>query len=127
MAGESDGDEDPDVQDDEDHRMTRCCDDGEGALIVDLRSHTLTSSEALWEALMEPCGLPSWFGRNLNAWWDTIDAGCISEVIDEHALVVVLVAPGGIFAPGDDRGVGFLEVTNRSAYGLAEVRPPDPD
>ena len=23
---------------------------------------------------MEPCGLPKWFGRNLNAWWDTIEA-----------------------------------------------------
>ena len=91
-------------------------------LLVDLSDRTIESSSALWDALAKPCGLPGWFGRNLNAWWDTIDAGAISSVIDEHPNLVVRVAPTGIFAPGHPDGAAFAEVTNRSAYAAVEVR-----
>ena len=43
--------------------------DGE-PLVVDLTRSTIYSWDQLWDALTEPCGLPSWFGRNLNAWID---------------------------------------------------------
>lgn len=91
-------------------------------LLVDLSDRTIESWSALWDSLVEPCGLPAWFGRNLNAWWDTIDTGAISSVIDEHPNLVVRVAPRGIFAPGNPDGAAFTEVTNRSAYAALEVR-----
>ena len=94
--------------------------DGE-VLTVDLRGKQIDSSDDLWDALREPCGLPDWFGRNLNAWWDTIEAGAISAVLDNHCELVVLVDQAGIFLPGDERGEGFLEVTNRSHYARAEL------
>lgn len=31
-------------------------------------------------------GLPEWFGRNLDAWSDTIATRGISEVIDSHDI-----------------------------------------
>jgi len=62
-------------------------------LMVDLRTRVLDTWDELWDSLAEPCGLPSWFGRNLNAWWDTIQAGAISAVLDEHAFLVVLLGP----------------------------------
>jgi hypothetical protein len=91
-------------------------------LLVDLSDRTIESSSALWDALVKPCRLPEWFGRNLNAWWDTIDTGAISSVVDEHPNLVVLVAPRGIFAPGNPEGAAFAEVTNRSTYAALEVR-----
>lgn len=90
-------------------------------LLVDLRGHTIESWAMLWEALRGPCGLPDWFGQNLNAWWDTIEAGAISEVLDEHSGVVVFVAAVGLFAPGNQEGEAFLEVTNRSQYAQASA------
>jgi len=66
--------------------------------------------------------LPKWFGRNLDAWWDTIDTGAISSVIDEHPHLIVRVAPNGIFAPGNPDGAAFAEVTSRSADANLEVR-----
>lgn len=90
-------------------------------LTVDLRGMELHSWYELWDALAAPCGLPDWFGRNLNAWWDTIEAGAISPVLDDHRELVVLIDRAGIFLPGDERGEGFLEVTNRSHYARAEL------
>jgi hypothetical protein len=92
-------------------------------LVVDLSDQTIESWAALWDALAKPCGLPEWFGRNLDAWWDTVDTGAISDVIDEHPKVLVLVAPRGMFAPGNREGAAFAEVTNESAYAALEVRP----
>jgi len=90
-------------------------------LTVDLRTRTFETWDELWDALAEPCGLPSWFGRNLSAWWDTIQAGAISAVLDEHAFLLVLLGPSGMFVDGNDEGAAFLEVTNRSDYARAEV------
>lgn len=92
-------------------------------LPVNLSDRTIESWSALWASLTQPCGLPDWFGRNLNAWWDTIDTGGISAVLDEHLKVVVRVAAGGMFAPGHPDGVAFAEVTNASAYAALELYP----
>ncbi|MFI1599084.1 barstar family protein [Streptomyces venezuelae] len=41
-------------------------------LIVDLRGRLIETLNDFWDAVSEPCGLPEWFGRNLDAWSDTI-------------------------------------------------------
>lgn len=53
-----------------------------------------------WDAVAEPCGLPEWFGRNLDAWSDTVHARGISEVIDSHDPLVVHVDQQGLFEGG---------------------------
>jgi hypothetical protein len=92
-------------------------------LVVDLRGQAINSSSSLWDALAEPCGLPTWFGRNLNAWWDTIETGAISETLDRFNGLVVVVDAHGLFSPGNPDGEAFLEVTNRSRYAKARVDP----
>ena len=89
-------------------------------LIVDLRSVIVESWSDLWDALSGPCGLPSWFGRNLNAWWDTIQRGGISTVVDDHPLLVIRVRGRGLFADGSD-GEAFIERTNECDYARADV------
>ncbi|MFE5847640.1 barstar family protein, partial [Streptomyces niveus] len=37
-------------------------------LIVDLRGQLIETLNDFWGAVSEPCGLPEWFGRNLDAW-----------------------------------------------------------
>jgi len=70
--------------------------DGE-PLIVDLRQVLIETWPQLWDALTDPLrGLTSWFGRNVNAWWHTIQAGAISEVLDEHPLLIVRVSQTGL-------------------------------
>lgn len=88
-------------------------------LVVDLGSSSIDSWSELWDALLIPCGLPNWFGRNLNAWWDTIQTGAISEVIDDHRFLVVRVSPEGLFAPGAE-GERFIQITNECEYAIAE-------
>jgi len=88
-------------------------------LIVDLRSVTVDSWSDLWDALSGPCGLP-WFGRNLNAWSDKIQRGGISNVVDDHALLVVRASGRGLCAVGND-GEAFIERTNECDYARAEV------
>lgn len=95
--------------------------DGE-PLIVDLRQLPIETWPQLWDALTDPCGLPSWFGRNLNAWWDTIQVGAISEVLDEHHRLIVRVSPTGLFSPGAE-GQAFLDVTNQCDHAQAETSP----
>jgi hypothetical protein len=87
-------------------------------LTVDLSDRVLESPEQLWEALAEPCGLPSWFGRNLAAWNDTLYGG-ISETLDDHPLLVIRVRGSGIFAPGEAAGQGFINASEGS--GCAHV------
>jgi hypothetical protein len=70
---------------------------------------------------MAPCGLPGWFGRNLNAWRDTIDTGGISSEIDRHSKLIVRVAATGLFAPSNPAGVAFAQVTNASDYAAVEI------
>lgn len=81
----------------------------------------LDAWDDLWDALSGPCGLPTWFGRNLDSWWDTIQTGAISDVLDHHSFLIVKVSPDGMFAPGNPDGARFLDTTNRSDYGRAEI------
>lgn len=69
-----------------------------GDLIVDLRGQRIDTLDDFWDAVSGPCGLPSWFGRNLDAWADTIQARGISEVVDRHDTLVVHVGRSGLFA-----------------------------
>ncbi|MFD7755336.1 barstar family protein [Streptomyces sp. NPDC059757] len=66
-------------------------------LIVDLRGRLIETLNDFWDAVAEPCGLPEWFDRNLNAWSDTIETRGISEVIDSHEVLIVNVDQRGLF------------------------------
>ncbi|MET7622209.1 barstar family protein [Streptomyces sp. NPDC005408] len=66
-------------------------------LIVDLRGRMIETLNDFWDAVSEPCGLPNWFGRNLDAWADTIETRGISEVIDRHDILIVHVDQQGLF------------------------------
>ncbi|MFK4546508.1 hypothetical protein RKD29_006104 [Streptomyces tendae] len=50
--------------------------------------------------MTEPCGLPEWFGRNTETWRDTIQTRDISEVVDNHDILVVHVDKRGAAARG---------------------------
>lgn len=87
-------------------------------LVVDLADVAIQDWTQLWDALSEPCGLPSWFGRNLDAWLDTIQGRQISPEVDRHFLC----DPAGatdFFRTGD--GVRFVETTNESDFAQATV------
>jgi hypothetical protein len=90
-------------------------------LVVDLRSASVNSWGELWDALMDPCGLPEWFGRNLNAWNDTLGTGAISDVLDAHPFLIVRVLGQGLFAPGNADGVRFVEVTTETGQGRVDI------
>ncbi len=66
-------------------------------LVVDLRGRLIETLDDFWDAVSEPCGLPEWFGRNLDAWSDTIETQGISEVIDSHDALIVHVDQQGLF------------------------------
>ncbi|MGI5526837.1 barstar family protein [Streptomyces syringium] len=66
-------------------------------LIVDLRGRLIKTLNDFWDAVAEPCGLPEWFGRNLDAWSDTIETRGISAVIDSHDILIVHVDEQGLF------------------------------
>ncbi|MGW0692552.1 barstar family protein [Streptomyces sp. NPDC002738] len=66
-------------------------------LIVDLRGRLIETLNDFWDAVTEPCGLPEWFVRNLNAWSDTIETRGISEVIDSHDVLIVHADQRGLF------------------------------
>ncbi|WP_432090343.1 barstar family protein [Streptomyces sp. NRRL F-5630] len=77
----------------------------EAELVIDLRGQVIETLDDFWDAVREPCGLPVWFGRNLDAWGDTIDARGVSEVIDRHDTLTVHVRRQGLFADVDtDKG-----------------------
>jgi Barstar (barnase inhibitor) len=88
-------------------------------LALDLSDRVIETWDELCDALHEPCGLPSWFGRNLDAWWDTIHMGNISDVLDRHFLRVT-VRGAGLFAV-DAAGQRFMETTNDSDFASPEV------
>jgi hypothetical protein len=67
-------------------------------LVVDLRGNKIETLDDFWDAVSEPCGLPVWFGRNVDAWRDTIQVRGISDLIDRHDTVVVHVDRSGLFA-----------------------------
>jgi hypothetical protein len=91
-------------------------------LVVDLLDRSLNSREPLWDALMAPCGLPEWFGRNLDAWNDTLRGG-ISSTTDDHPMVIIRVEQSGIVALDDPYGSSFVDVTESSGKGRVEIRP----
>ncbi|MGW6709932.1 barstar family protein [Streptomyces sp. NPDC054956] len=70
----------------------------ESELVVDLRGRPIETLEDFWDAVAEPCGLPRWFGRNTEAWRDTVQTRGISEVIDGYDVLVVHVDRKGLFA-----------------------------
>ncbi|WP_328891968.1 barstar family protein [Streptomyces sp. NBC_00316] len=70
----------------------------ESELVVDLRGWSIETLDAFWDAITEPCELPEWFGRNIDAWRDTIQTRGISAIIDRHDVLVVHVDEQGVFA-----------------------------
>jgi RNAse (barnase) inhibitor barstar len=95
--------------------------DGE-PLVVDLSNQPINTWDELWDALTGPCGLPSWFGRNLDAWWDTIQTGAVSDVLDAypHLIVRVRSSTRTFFVSSND-GLALLETTNECDYATAEI------
>lgn len=68
-------------------------------LVVDLRGQRIETIDDFWDAVSGPCELPPWFGRNVDAWRDTIQTRGISELIDRHDTLVVHVdATTGLFS-----------------------------
>jgi hypothetical protein len=67
-------------------------------LVVDLRGRHIDTLDDFWDAVAEPCGLPGWFGRNVDAWHDTIHNRGISAVIDAHEVLIIHVDRAGLFA-----------------------------
>ena len=84
----------------------------------------IESTDELWNQLMKPCGLPLWFGRNLNAWEDTLSGG-ISETLDSRSALVIRVRPVGVFAPGSERGRTFIDICQRSGRAQVELVNPN--
>ena len=60
-------------------------------LVVDSRGTKIETLDDFWDAVAEPCGLPAWLDRNVEAWRDTIPVRGISDLIDRHDAVVVHV------------------------------------
>ena len=67
-------------------------------LVIDLRGRSIETIDDFWDAVAGPCGLPSTFGRNVEAWRDTIQTRGVSEVVDSHDAIVVHVDRQGFFA-----------------------------
>jgi hypothetical protein len=89
-------------------------------LVVDLTQYEIRTWSFLWDVLEETCGLPPWFGRNLDAWWDAIEHRGISEALDAYPSLRVVVSGEGLFARGAE-GRRFVETTNQSHFARAEV------
>jgi hypothetical protein len=87
--------------------------EGKGPLVVDLSGMIVGSTDELWDQLAQPCGLPPWFGRNLDAWVDTLRGG-VSETLDSILMLVIAVQPLGLFAPGNKRGETFTAMCDDS-------------
>lgn len=75
---------------------------------LDLTAVVIHSEDEFWDAVADPLQLPSWFGRNLNAWDDTVWGG-ISEVIDSTEELVIRVKPAGLFDPATSPRTQLLE------------------
>jgi hypothetical protein len=103
--------------------MTRLGRQDGPVLTVDLSDRTIESWSELWDALGSSCGLPPWFGRNLDAWWDTIQTGGIADFLDLHSYLVVRVRAAGLFDPHGG-GEPFLATTNASDYAEAQALAP---
>jgi hypothetical protein len=95
--------------------------DGE-ALVIDLGNREVRTIDDFWDAVSKPLGLPSWFGRNFNAWNDTLYGG-ISKVLDDHPLVVVRVLGTGLFDPSNIDGSDLRDLTAASGAARIDVIP----
>ncbi|XVU21714.1 barstar family protein [Actinoplanes sp. CA-054009] len=94
-------------------------------LVIDLRGRALATLDDFWDAVAGPAGLPDWFGRNLDAWIDTIQHGGISEVLDSHDRLVVHVDRAGYFAR-DDREVRQFKRSFAGRRSQLVVHPVSP-
>ncbi|GAA4976275.1 hypothetical protein GCM10023257_11590 [Streptomyces hyderabadensis] len=90
----------------------------ETELEVDLRGRSIETLDDFWDAVAEPCGLPEWFGRNTEAWRDTIQTRGISDVIDSYDVLVVHVDKRGVFAARNREARAL-----RSAFAGRQSRP----
>ncbi|MFD3471459.1 barstar family protein [Streptomyces sp. NPDC058682] len=79
-------------------------------LIIDLRGRRIETLNDFWDAVSEPCGLPEWCGRNLDAWSDTINTRGISDVIDSHDVLVMHVDKRGLFDGSRREGRALAEI-----------------
>jgi hypothetical protein len=87
------------------------------ALVVDLRDRLIETTRQLWDALAGPCGLPDWFGRNLNAWNDTPYGGVSAR------LVATTAKPTRPVRHGHPGRQAFIDVTH--ATGCVQVHLAD--
>ena len=95
------------------------------ALVVDLRAHRIDTWPQLWQAVVDACELPPWFGHNLDAWADALDGGGISPVLDAASDIVVRLSAAGLFGPDGD-GRAFIRATNAAARArvVLDRQPP---
>ncbi|MFE2583024.1 barstar family protein [Streptomyces sp. NPDC059378] len=83
-----------------------------------MRGRSIEMLEDFWDAVTEPCSLPEWFGRNTDAWRDSIRTRGICEVIDHHDVLVVHVDQRKLFVPGNREAPAL-----RSAFAGWQSRP----
>ena len=95
-------------------------------LVVDLRGRKLETLDDFWDAVAGPCGLPAWFGRNVDAWRDTIQVRGISDLVDGHDAVVVHVDRAGLFSRKDReaRALRAAFAGRRSRLVVHQPTPP---
>ncbi len=77
-----------------------------------------------WDAVSGPCVLPPWFGRNVAAWRDTIQARGISDLVDRHDVLIVHVDRTGFFAR-DDREVRNVKSAFAGRRSRLVIHEPD--
>ncbi|WP_405561996.1 barstar family protein [Streptomyces sp. NBC_01180] len=92
-------------------------------LVVDLRTLPLASLDDFWDAVSGPCGLPDWFGRNLDAWWDVVETRGVSETADGHGLLVVRARAAGLFAPGQPDGARLSALFADTTRARLDLEP----
>ncbi|MEU8567140.1 barstar family protein [Streptomyces pathocidini] len=88
--------------------------------MVDLRGRNLATRDDFWDAVAGPCGLPEWFGRNLDAWWDALSGG-VSPLLDAHRGLVVRADARGLFAPGNADGARLARVFAEAAHARLDL------
>ena len=94
-------------------------------LVVDLRGRKMETLDDFWDAVSGPCGLPAWFGRNTEAWRDTVQVRGISDLIDRHEVVVVHVDRAGLFSR-KNREARALRETFAGSRSRIVVHQPTP-
>jgi uncharacterized protein YndB with AHSA1/START domain len=93
---------------------------------IDLSSRVLETPDQVWDALTELCHLPKWFGRNLDAWCDTLRGG-ITDAIDGTGVVVIRVVDNGIFSSKSGWARKFIDATEDEGHGKVVVTSSEGD